>query len=197
MLALGSLVRRVPIVFVLLALLVLAPAALARDRSDELLVDACADEHVDGHYTQEDYRKALDKIPSDQDEYTGCRDVVRQAKLAAAASRRPNQGSSGGTGSAGGGGAGGGTSGRGGSTAAPGRDPLKDATPAERKAVAAAGKVAKPVELGDGLVVRPGLASASATLPTSLIVALALLGAAALAAAGWLFYARVLARRTG
>jgi hypothetical protein len=51
--------RRLATPIVLLALLAPAAPALARDRSDELLIDACRDEHVDGTYTQADYAKAL------------------------------------------------------------------------------------------------------------------------------------------
>lgn len=185
--------RRALTALVVLMLLVPAPAALARDRSDELLDDACRDEQVDGTYSQSDYRKALDKIPADADEYTGCRDVIRRARLAAAsrqhddAQRGPaSNGSSGANGS----------SGSGPPAGSPGSDPLQEATPTERKAVEEATKVAKPVDLG-GAVVRPGLASADASLPAPLLVALGLLAAAALAGGGWVLYTRVLARRSG
>src|SRR4051794_25154005 len=61
-----------------------APAAAQADGSiTKLLRDACNDEHVDGHYTQAQYKKALDELATDSDEYTGCRDVLERARLAA------------------------------------------------------------------------------------------------------------------
>jgi hypothetical protein len=179
--------RRALTALTLLALLALAPAAHAADRSEALLIDACQDEHVDGHYTQQDYRKALANIPADTDEYTGCRDVIHRAQLAAASG---NRGGSGG-GPAGGAGTGGAAS----PTASSSRDPLADASPRERRAVEQASKGgAKPVSIGGDLV-RPGLASAQATLPKPVVVLLALLAAGALGLGGWVLYVRVLARR--
>jgi len=180
----------------ILALSLLAPAVAFADRSEELLLDACRDEVVDGRYSQEDYRRALDDIPADSDQYTNCRDVIRQAQLAAASGRDPRK--SGGAGGGASGGSGGGSTG-----AAPTRDPLASATPEERKAVEAvteagaapvriAGRTVTPGALGLG-----GAASPGADLPTELIVLLALLGATALGAAGWAVRNRVLARRTG
>jgi hypothetical protein len=95
----------------LAAVLVLLPtaAALARDRAQQLLVDACRDEKVDGTYTQADYRKALAELPADVDQYTSCRDVLNQARLAALReSAGGSKGRSGGRRGAGGGAGGGG-----------------------------------------------------------------------------------------
>jgi hypothetical protein len=184
--------RRALTALTVLVLLVPAPAALARDRSLELLRDACQDEKVDGRYSQSDYRKALDQLQADADEYTGCRDVLKRARLAAAGRQHGDDGA--------GGSASNGSTGSGGPgtpAAVPaGTDPLQHATPTERKAVEAATKVAKPVNIGGGLV-RPGLARADAALPVPLLVALGLLAAAALGAGAWVLYTRVIARRAG
>ena len=48
------------------------------------LLDDCQDGRIDGTYSQADYRRALRNIPSDFDQYTDCRRVIRRAQLAAA-----------------------------------------------------------------------------------------------------------------
>jgi hypothetical protein len=68
--------------FVALAVLcgaLLAPAG-AQAASDPVLKD-CADGRIDGHYSQSQYKKALRNIPTDVDEYTDCRDLIRRAQL--------------------------------------------------------------------------------------------------------------------
>jgi hypothetical protein len=199
--------RRLVTPIVVLALLAPAAPAFGRDRSDELLVDACRDEQVDGTYSQADYAKALRQIPADTDEYTACRDVVRRAQLAAAAGGRRSggggAGGSSGAGSGGGGGGGsagtggGGTSGGAGAGAASGAQP---ATPAERKALAAAGVAgAAPVEVG-GRTVKPGAAGIDGSrhdLPPSALAMVGVLAAAALGGLGWGSWSRVRARRAG
>jgi hypothetical protein len=199
--------RRLPIV-ILLALALLAPAAARADGgAQKLLIDACRDEKVDGTYTQAEYKKALDELPADSDEYTACRQVIQDARLAALSNRHKKSSPSSGASNSGGGGGGGrsGSTGGGGSataTSAPAAaaDPLATATPAERKAIAKAGETAAPVQIA-GEMVRPGelglgtLSNSDRALPTTLIVALALLAAAALAAGAHWLWTGVLARR--
>jgi len=191
----------------LLLLLLPAAHAVAADNPSDLLVDACRDEKVDGTYSQRTYRRALDQLPADSDQYTACRDVINRARIAALSNRSSNRGGGGGgggggtagSGSTGGGGGGGGNSSSGsggGSNAAP-----KPPTPAEQQEVqkaTAAGSA--PVRIG-GELVQPGaadgLSNGSRNLPTPLIAllaALAALVAAAALVAGW---SRVLARRAG
>jgi hypothetical protein len=198
---------RLVITIVLLALLAPAAPALAKDRSDELLVDACRDEHVDGTYSQADYAKALRKIPADTDEYTACRDVVRNAQLAAAATGGKrgggSSGSGGGGGSSGGGGsgggpAGGGSSGGAGGSGGAGTTTAAEAppTPAELGSLAAAGQAGgKPVQIG-GALVRP-VSAARHDLPVTVLVLVGLMAAAALGGTGWGAWSRVRARRAG
>jgi hypothetical protein len=56
-----------------------APAG-AQAASDAVLKD-CGDGRIDGHYTQSQYKQALRNIPTDVDEYTDCRDLIRRAQL--------------------------------------------------------------------------------------------------------------------
>jgi len=178
----------------------------------KLLRDACGDEQINGTYTQAEYKKALDQLPTDSDEYTGCREVLQRGRLAALGAGRhhaANNGGGGGTTVGGGGGTSGGSSSAGhGSSGSPSAapasnaDPLASATPQQRKALAQAGKSTKPVDVG-GQLVQPGalglgqLSSSGRDVPTPLIVIIGLLAAAALGVGGWWLWSRVLARRFG
>src|SRR4051812_18035686 len=133
--------RRLVIATFLLLLLLPAAAALAGDNANDLLIDACRDEKVDGTYSQRTYTKALGELPADSDQYTACRDVINRARLAALNNRG---GSAGGGSSSGNGGGGGSTSGRGGggtsgssgtSSRTGAATTPTTATPAEQKAV--------------------------------------------------------------
>jgi hypothetical protein len=167
-------------------LLVLLPAggAVAADRPQDLLIDACRDERVDGTYSQGTYRRALDQLPADSDQYTACRDVINRARLAALNNRDSSGSGSSGASGAGGGGStssgnsgGGGTSGStgagsssgggqsgsagssgssGSSSGNSGADVLETATPKEQSAVKeAAQSGAAPVRIG-GELLQPG-----------------------------------------
>jgi hypothetical protein len=205
--------RRLLIALTMLCLA--APAAAGADSGvNKLLRDACRDEHIDGTYTQAQYKKALDQLPTDSDEYTGCREVLQRGRLAAlgAGKRRGGgngSGNGGGTSTGGGGGtssgSGGSSSGSSGSSqAAPAAnaDPLASATPEQRKALAQAGKTAKAVDVG-GQLVQPSavglgdLSAAGRDVPTPLIALVCLLVASALGVGGWWLWSRVLARRFG
>src|SRR3954451_8901520 len=109
--------RRLLTATFLLLLLLPAAHALAADTPSDLLVDACRDEKVDGTYSQRTYRRALDQLPADSDQYTACRDVINRARLAALdRNRSTNSGGGGSTGSSGGGG---GSTGSGGGNSTP------------------------------------------------------------------------------
>ena len=202
--------RRLLTATLLLLLLLPAARAVAGDNPSDLLVDACRDEKVDGTYSQKTYRRALDQLPADSDQYTACRDVINRARLAALNSRRSSSGNGGGSGqggsSGGGSGGGGGNSGAGSgasrSSGSGGR--RKNAapappTPAEQQAVRKAITTgANPVNVG-GQLVQPGavgaLASDDRRIPTSLLALLVALAVCALAATGAVGWHRVLARR--
>jgi hypothetical protein len=194
-----------------MVLCLVAPAAASADSAtNKLLRDACNDEHVDGHYTQAQYKKALDELPADSDEYTACREVIERARLAALSTGKHNSNSGGGGGTSTGGGGGGTTgssSGGGGSSGSSGSaapaDPLASATPKQRTALAKARSGnAKPVDIG-GKLVKPGalglgtLSGSGHDVPTPLVAIIVLLAASALCAGGWWLWSRVLARRFG
>jgi len=175
----------------------------------KLLRDACSDEHIDGTYTQAEYKKALDALAADSDEYTACRDVLQRGRLAALGAGKRRSGNSGGGAPSGGGGASGGSGSAGhGSSGSPSAapasnaDPLASATPEQRKALAQVGKSTKPVDVG-GQLVQPGalglgqLSSSGRDVPTPLIAIIGLLAATALGVGGWWLWSRVLARRFG
>jgi hypothetical protein len=189
-------------------LLVLLPAAhaVAADNPSDLLVDACRDEKVDGTYSQRTYKRALDHLPADSDQYTACRDVINRARLAALNNRSRSSGGPGGgsTGSSGGGstgsGGGGTGSGRGSGSSSVGSSTTPaPPTPTEQKAVQKAiASGSSPVEVG-GQLVQPGavgrLASDDRRVPDSLLFLLIALAVCAVLGGGALGWNRVLARR--
>jgi hypothetical protein len=204
--------RRLLTTSVILCLLAMPGIASADSSVNKLLRDACNDEHVDGHYTQAQYKEALDQLATDSDEYTDCRNVLERARLAALSANKPNHNSSGNSNSGAGGttGGGGGSNGSSGSSGASGSsgssgsgDALSKATPKQRQALAqAATGTAKPVDVG-GKLVKPGtlglgtLTGSDNGVPTPLVALIALLAASALAGGGWWLWSRVLARRFG
>jgi hypothetical protein len=202
--------RRLLTATLLLLLLLPAARALAADSPSALLVDACRDEKVDGTYSQRTYKRALDRLPADSDQYTACRDVINRARLAALNRRDTNNnGGGGGNGSQGGDGTNSG--GKGGGSGSPSGTPRDSGggsssttpagpTPAEQKAVQKAITAgSSPVSVG-GQLVQPGavgqLAGNDRGLPTSVLALLIAVGVGVLAAAGAIGWNRVLARRT-
>ena len=164
--------------------LLAAPTAASAD-GGRVIRDCTDNGRIEGHYSQSEYRDALAHMPSDVDEYTDCRDVIRRAQLAAA---RNGSGS-------------GGTKPPATQPPAAGTDPLAGASPQERAGVDRAVAEAKsaPVKIGHS-VLRPGTlgtrtSSAVSDIPTPLLIALILVGAGALALAGARIRGRVLARR--
>jgi len=175
--------RAVPLIAALAALTL---PALAHASAADVINDCTDDEVLQGTYSQRELRAALAGLDADIDEYTNCRDVIRAAQLALA----------GASSSSGGGATSGGTTGAttdGGAQTAPDAveeggteektagafgglptlagDPVADATPAEREAIAEAVEevsVDDPVE------------KAGVELPTPLIGALAIGGLALL-----------------
>jgi hypothetical protein len=165
-------VRR--LVLPILACLALPATALA---SGSTVVKDCTDNgRLDKRYSQKEYREALADLPTDVDEYTDCRDVIRKAQLGSA-------GGGGSGGSSTGGGSGGGTTGGGSPGGGSTVDPAT-ATPQEKAAIKQAAQkgASTPVTL-DGQQITPetpgldGLNGIS-TIPNPLLVVLALLGLA-------------------
>jgi hypothetical protein len=162
---------RTALVACLLAVLVGAPAAFA-DSTRTKILQECQDGRLTGDYTSREIRDALNNIPDDIDQYSDCRDVLRNALLSKA-------GNSGNNGGGGGGGAGGGGTGGGGNS---GGQPLTPSTDADRKALdQAATGGGQPLQIA-GRNVTPGEGEVRNPLPTTLLVVLVLLAVAATAA---------------
>ena len=170
----------------LLGLVVWVPAANAASTT-QILRDCADDGVLQGNYSASELRKARKNIPTDTDEYTDCRDVLARAATGAVAG-------------SGAGSSGAGTGGAGGGAGSAGPPPENPNTPEAQDAIgkAAARGAPDPVQLGGRPVVpgSAGLASDAVRngLPVPLIVALALLGAAALATLTPFVRRRVLAR---
>lgn len=181
--------RPVRLLTAICAVLLVAPATALAD--GEAVVRDCTDNgKLDKRYSQSEYRDALANLPTDVDEYTDCRDVIRKSQLGAA----------GGDGSSGGGT----TGGTGGGGSLPGLGSTVDpatATPQERAAIEQAAQkgASTPVTLAGEPITpeAPGLQGLEglSTIPTPLLVVLALLGAAGVAAGGVAGRRLVLARR--
>ena len=70
----------------LLAALLFAPAARAATDPIEILRDCADDGLLQGSYTTTELRNARNKLPTDADEYSDCRDVLSRAIAAKASS---------------------------------------------------------------------------------------------------------------
>ena len=184
-------VRRLLVTAVALSLL--APTAALASGAD-VIKDCTDDGRLSKKYSQKEYSSALGDIPTDVDEYTDCRDVIRRAQLGDTSGT--GSGSSGAAGAVGG--APGGPGGPAGGAGA--GDPLAGATPQERAAIEKARSGGnKPVKIA-GRLVQPGHLGFSGldaidTLPTPLLIVLIVAALAAGGAGGALLQRRVLARR--
>ncbi len=203
----GARFMRRLLIATLLVLMALPAAAIAADSPSDLLIDACRDEHVDGTYSQNTYRRALDQLPADSDEYTACREVIERARLAALKNRSSsgNSGTSAPAPPAPSSGSGGGNSSSG-SVAPSTTAPAPSApSPNRRKARRKARQSEKPQTTTTTqapatqplLPVGPvGNVTAPATkLPTPVVVLLAALALVALLAVATIGWNRVVARR--
>jgi hypothetical protein len=161
--------RRSALPVVLLALLSIVPAA--RADVGTTIIERCTHGQSLSGFSQQDYRRALQELPAEVEEYSDCANLIRRAQLAAA-----NGGSGGGEGLA-----------------------AIAGTPAERRALRGATKSgAAPLQVG-GHLIRPGVVQVSSTLsslPSPLLAILAFLLACGLALAGRSIRDRVRARRT-
>jgi hypothetical protein len=189
----------------LLALLLLASVARAAGPT-QIIRDCADDSKLQGNYSVSDLRNALKHLSGDVDEYSDCRDVISRA-IASASSHTSDSGGGGSNGSGGGGSSssGGGGSHSGGSrhldeTPQSAQDGIVGASTAQDHAAVneAAIKGAGPVSV-NGRSVAPSARMATSfgrnSLPGALLVALVLLGVAALAATAPLVRRRVVAHR--
>jgi hypothetical protein len=160
------------------ALLLLASPPSARADVGATIIERCTHGQSLGGFSQQDYARALQELPTEVEEYSECGNLIRRAQLAAAG--------------------GGGGSGGGAGPAAPVATPL---TPAERSALRQIAKTGSAPQLIGNEVIYPGVvhagvASALSTLPNPLIALLAFLLACALVLAGRAVRNRVHARRS-
>jgi hypothetical protein len=161
-----------------LALLVLASPPSARADVGATIIERCTHGQSLGGFSQQDYQRALQELPTEVEEYSDCGNMIRRAQLAAA------------------GGGGGASAGAG--PAAAVATPL---TPTERSALRQIAKTGSSPQLIGNEVIYPGVvhasvASALSSLPNSLLALLAFLLACALVLAGRAVRNRVHARRS-
>lgn len=172
---------RTAIVLAIAVLALAAPAGAAR--GEAVIRDCTSDGKIDRRYSPADYQEALRDLPTDVDEYTDCREVIRRAQ--AASRRRGSEG---------------GDAARRVQAYGQGYVPTEDAqpTPSERRRAREAAERGGIVKL-DGEAIEPGKrgrlegATASSTndLPGPLLAALIAFGAAVLLTV----IARIVARR--
>src|SRR3954471_1630514 len=171
--------------------LLLLPAGGAFASGAKVIRDCTDDGRLEGHYSQRDLREALNSLPSDIDEYTDCRQVIRRAAFGGAGG--------GGKGGSGGGNGGGAPGGEFGGFGGPGSGAAPPAPPpAQRSALAKARLEGGAIRVSSGALVRPGVVGhrTSATdVPEPLVIAVIVLALAALAAGAPTLRSRVLARR--
>jgi hypothetical protein len=155
-------------------LLLLAAAASARADVGATIINRCTHGQSLSGFSPQDYRRALQELPAEVEEYSDCANLIRRAQLAAASGRGTGSGEA-------------------------GAIPL---TPSERGALTRVPRTgARPLQLGGQLispgVVRASVSSALSSLPTPVLALLAFLLACALLLAGRSIRDRVRAYRSG
>jgi hypothetical protein len=184
----------------LVAALLLVPSVAQAAGPIQIIRDCGDDGALQGNYTASELRNARNELPTDIDEYSDCRDVLSRAIAAKTSSTSDNDGGSQGAGTGNGGGS---TSGGDGGASGTTPQPESAATPKPDSSVAvdpgietgptnaqdwqAVGEAEKEGNRGvavNGRDVSPMLVAEVGRngLPSTLIVALALLGGAVLAA---------------
>ncbi len=169
----AALLAALAIVFAVMA----TPPAIASTSAGQELIQRCTHGESLSGFPQSAYTQALSELSADTEEYSSCSQLIRQAQLAAAT---------------------GGSGGSGGGAAAPAVLPT---TPQERTSIAKATHTGSgPVKVG-GQVIRPGvvpvsISSAVSTIPTPLLLIVALLVAFVVVIAVGGLRRRVRSRRT-
>jgi hypothetical protein len=164
---------RMAVVVALVSLAALAATASADTGTK--IIERCTHGQSLGGFSQQDYRRALQELPTEVEEYSDCANLIRRAQLATAS---------------GGGGSGG---------AGPPVTPITQEERNQLDKIATSG--AKPLSIG-GQAVHPGvvhadIASAFSSLPDPLLAVLAFLIACAAALGGRSIARRVRAHRAG
>jgi hypothetical protein len=153
-------------------------AAPAQADVGATIIERCAQGKSIAGYTEQDYRRALQELPTEVEEYSPCGQQIRRAELAAAGGRASSSGLPG---------------------AGVSATPL---TPAEQRGIAAlAHTPTRPLRVGNQLihpgVVHADISSAFSSLPNALLAVLALMAAGALALAARTIRNRVRNRSAG
>ena len=81
----------ISLVVLIASVLALATGAPASASPTSVIRDCSEDGVLNGKYSQSELDRALEQLPSDLDEYTDCRSVIRRAQLGSAASKRSTQ----------------------------------------------------------------------------------------------------------
>jgi hypothetical protein len=87
---------RLPALLVLVVLSACLPVAEAAASGGDVIADCTMHGTLTKHYSQREYRQALASLPADVDEYGDCRNVIKDAQVAGAASTGGKKGSGGG-----------------------------------------------------------------------------------------------------
>jgi hypothetical protein len=171
----------------LATLTMLAWSALAAPAQADIgskIIERCTHNESLSGYSQQDYRRALQEMPTEVSEYSDCGELIRKAELAAAGAgvgARPGEAAA-----------------TAANAAAP-NTPIPT-TPAEQHAIAEAHRTgAVPVQIGKAMI-RPGvvhadIASVVNSLPAALLAVLALLLGGALWVGGGAIRRRVIDAR--
>jgi len=185
--------RRLTVLLLSLLAAGLLASATASASGDDVVRDCADDGQLSKRYSSAELKQAVKSIPTDVDEYSDCRDIIRRAQLAGSSSGGGNgasgqgaaPGGSGGSGGGQGAGATGASAGAAPAPAAaagPGGDQLAGTSPAERRRIEALRANADGAADIAGATVRAD-AGSGPSVPTPLLVML-ILGALALAGAG-------------
>ena len=177
--------RRIVLPTVLACLLL--PAA-ASGSGNSVIHDCTDNDKIDSYHSQSDYKAALGNIPSDVEQYTDCRSLIRAAQRRDAS--KPPPGSGGGSGGGSGSGTGSGSNFGAGLTAGAsagagaGATTTVPPTAAQSSALGAAAATAAPVLVG-GKPITPGATGLASdvfrhSIPGPLLAVLIALGVAAL-----------------
>jgi len=177
--------------------------ATAGAAGNPVIRDCTDDGKLSKKYTQQQYSDALKNIPTDVDEYTDCRDVIRREQLKSAGGGDNNGSGSGSSSSTGGGGGtGGGSDSGGGSNAGTADEALKSASAAEKAAIDQArdAGVNTPVQVGSESLTPEELTAtdlgALSNVPTPLLIVFGLLVLATVSGAGTAILSFVRSRRS-
>jgi hypothetical protein len=84
---------RLPALLLLVVLSVCLPVAEAAASGGDVIADCTKHGTLTKHYSQREYRQALASLPADVDEYGDCRNVIKDAQVAGAASTGSRKGS--------------------------------------------------------------------------------------------------------